>query len=1082
MRKSLSALIAICLLHFCMVSNAAGFSGFSHSDTTSSRTFAMIMGISTYKFIKPLSYADSDAELFRDFLKSPGGGKVPDSNIYFLKNEDVKAANFFVKGMSWLRNKNLKAGDRLYIYMAGHGDAINQDEYFYLTYDCNPAGDKNNYLITGTIQLYNLKVRIADASRKGVEVIFIMDACRSNELPGGGEGQQILNAAISEKQAGEIIMLATGAGQESLEDGTIGTGHGLFTYYLVEGMAGLADKEGTPDNLVTLEELQRYVGMTVPTLAKDKYKKNQDPFLCCDENKKKIIAKVDTAFMRKWILTKQLSGYLRKDEYNPISRGLKSTGTYDIADTTVIDLYNSFNQALKELNLAGNDNSAESYYQRLNKLAPKSDYTLDAKLTLASEYINFAQSKINLYLEGRDVSSIQRIRSQLDADDKSEEIANSLDRMEKVARQDFSEVAKMLERAIEYGEIDDEGFRRKLEAKNFFFKAHGYFEKGGSTVGLRQAIQNAMEAYRADPTAAYILNTLASLELDNNKPDSAIYFSRKAIQSAPLWRYPYVNMANAFNKTNNADSALVYFKKALMVDEFRADAYVDLGYFFFQQRQLDSARVYYNRALILDPHNVPANNNMGWLMRETRQPDEALSFFRKTLQYDPGFFNAYNGISRVFTDLKMFDSARTYYQKAMQSYPDKLITNNYLGQFYQEINQLDSAKNYFIQAAVYDPNYDAPFINLGKLYAQTKQYDSARLYYMKAIDLNKNNFRGFNQLGLMFSEMKVFDSAYYYYRKGLEINPDNTIVLNNFGLTFYGQDKLDSASKYFQKVISVSPGNFYAINNLGLVFSKLKKFDSAQTYYLKALKLKSDLPSALYNMGLVLYTQKNYEGAKSYFRTAVVQHPDDIKALSALELVFKQLDEFDSTIFYYKKSIQKGFTGTYLLNKLGRLYFDSEKFDSAARWFSKAIDYDPKNATGFNNLGAVYKALQQLDSVVALNKKALLLDSSYSKAELDIGIAYHELNQFDSAIVHMSKAVTLSPQYYLAYYYLACSYAKNKMDDAALRALQQALEKGYTNYEYIMIQPDLDSLKKYAAFRDMMKKYFPKKYKPEDNN
>jgi len=32
--------------------------------------------------------------------------------------------------MSWLRNRNLKAGDRLYIYLAGHGDAINQDEYF----------------------------------------------------------------------------------------------------------------------------------------------------------------------------------------------------------------------------------------------------------------------------------------------------------------------------------------------------------------------------------------------------------------------------------------------------------------------------------------------------------------------------------------------------------------------------------------------------------------------------------------------------------------------------------------------------------------------------------------------------------------------------------------------------------------------------------------------------------------------------------------------------------------------------------------------------------------------------------------
>ena len=250
MQRALLAFL-LTILSFCLIENdVAGQVAQTSQDTSGHRTFAMIMGISSYKFIRPLSFADSDAELFRDFLKSGSGGKLADSNIYFLKNEEAKAANFLVKGMSWLRNRNLKAGDRLYIYLAGHGDAINQDEYFYLTYDCNPAGDKNNYLITGTIQLYNLKVRIAEASRKGVEVIFIMDACRTNELPGGGEGQQQLQAAISEKQAGEIIMLATGAGQESLEDPLIGTGHGLFTYYLVDGLTGLADAEGDHNNLV----------------------------------------------------------------------------------------------------------------------------------------------------------------------------------------------------------------------------------------------------------------------------------------------------------------------------------------------------------------------------------------------------------------------------------------------------------------------------------------------------------------------------------------------------------------------------------------------------------------------------------------------------------------------------------------------------------------------------------------------------------------------------------------------------------------------------------------------------------------
>lgn len=95
------------------------------------QTFALIMGISQYKYIKPLTYADKDAELFRDFLKSPGGGKLKDDNIYTLLNEQAINSAFWTKGFQWLKAKKLQKGDRLFIYLAGHGDAIDQDEFFF---------------------------------------------------------------------------------------------------------------------------------------------------------------------------------------------------------------------------------------------------------------------------------------------------------------------------------------------------------------------------------------------------------------------------------------------------------------------------------------------------------------------------------------------------------------------------------------------------------------------------------------------------------------------------------------------------------------------------------------------------------------------------------------------------------------------------------------------------------------------------------------------------------------------------------------------------------------------------------------
>jgi len=64
------------------------------------QTFAIILGISDYKFVRDLQYADKDAELFRDFLKSPAGGTLNDDNIFMLLNEQAMSTNFWSKGIN----------------------------------------------------------------------------------------------------------------------------------------------------------------------------------------------------------------------------------------------------------------------------------------------------------------------------------------------------------------------------------------------------------------------------------------------------------------------------------------------------------------------------------------------------------------------------------------------------------------------------------------------------------------------------------------------------------------------------------------------------------------------------------------------------------------------------------------------------------------------------------------------------------------------------------------------------------------------------------------------------------------------
>jgi hypothetical protein len=470
------------------------------------QTFAIVMGISKYKFVRPLTYADKDAELFRDYLKSPGGGSVKAENIFCLLNEKAISANFWGKGFQWLKAKDLQKGDRLFIYLAGHGDAIDEDQFFFLSYDCNPAGDKNNYLVAGAIQLYNLKKKIAGETTKGVEVFFIMDACRSSELPGGAEGQSFLNTAISEKRAGEIIMLATGAGQESLEDASIGNGHGLFTYYLVDGLTGSADNSAEPDNKVTYQEIQHYVDRNVPSIAQQQFKKKQDPYFCCNETTERVISTVDTAYLSRWLKLKRQQ---KKGPGNSYHGSIDRPYAYTLADTTLLQTYDLFNKAIENNNLTGKS-SAEYYYQSMNTRFANDPYTLDAKSTLAVEFVNHAQEKINLYLACQREPSAKQ-------------------------KQDLYESGLRLEKAINILGEDDPDYARALRGRMYFLKSSGDFGKDGKNGDISIAFTNAYAALAIDPNGAYIQNHLAILHLENNKPDSALYYANKATKTAPKW-------------------------------------------------------------------------------------------------------------------------------------------------------------------------------------------------------------------------------------------------------------------------------------------------------------------------------------------------------------------------------------------------------------------------------------------------------------------------------------------------------------------------------------------------------------------
>ncbi len=258
-------------------------------------TYALVIGISDYMGVQPLQFADQDALLFYQFLQSNAGGDVPPQNIKLLINEEATAGSIMTRGISWLQNTvQPKPGDRVYFYFAGHGDAVDASEAYLLAYDAQPGGDKNNYSVSGTINIQILKNRIRKFTQSGVEVIFIVDACRTADIPGGIEGLRGNYQSIMENPSGDIMLLSASPNEVSFEDNTFGNGHGLFTWELINGLAGAADQD--QDQNISLFEIETYVKSKVRNASK-KLGGLQNPVICCSHQTEIIISKED----KKWL-------------------------------------------------------------------------------------------------------------------------------------------------------------------------------------------------------------------------------------------------------------------------------------------------------------------------------------------------------------------------------------------------------------------------------------------------------------------------------------------------------------------------------------------------------------------------------------------------------------------------------------------------------------------------------------------------------------------------------------------------------------------------------------------------------------
>lgn len=231
------------------------------------RNWAITVGINQYHNLKPLQYAQRDAEAMQDFCLNEakfervyqfaeGAPPIPVERGTPLRSEPTLGSlERFLRVR--FEQKFLEAGDNLWFFFAGHGKRHRGKDYL-MPIDGDP----------GNVERTGIAIRdVADRLRRsGADnVVLLLDACRGEDDRDGGAG------IGTEQQQGVITLFACSPNELSYEIEALE--QGAFTHCLLQGLRIAGE-----NNCATVERLYQHLRYQVPELNRRHNKPLQHPY------------------------------------------------------------------------------------------------------------------------------------------------------------------------------------------------------------------------------------------------------------------------------------------------------------------------------------------------------------------------------------------------------------------------------------------------------------------------------------------------------------------------------------------------------------------------------------------------------------------------------------------------------------------------------------------------------------------------------------------------------------------------------------------------------------------------------------
>jgi tetratricopeptide (TPR) repeat protein len=865
------------------ISQVKGETSANKQFKNSGNTYAVIVGIANYenKNIPNLNFPGKDAAVFAEYLQSKAGGSVPAENIRLLIDTNATTAAIY-NALNWLREKcesdkyeHKDKENQVYFYFSGHGD-LETDTKANLGFLLSYNTPRNNY-INNAVRLEDLNIYANTLSLDfNANVILITDACHSGKLAGSdNRGTYLVGKELSTVRAKEIRIAACAPDQLSQENEGWGGGRGIFSYYLINGLKGLADRN--KDSIVTLNEIQQYLDSSI---SNDRIMKEnrlvQTPVIKGDT--KFRLSLIDTTILLtlQRIISSFLSAQTNQDYFFSL---LKQRDMLESLD------FIKLNSLRKE----------EIPFAFIDQLLKKEDTTIrrdkvvqlkktlqvnKEELKLFTEILvdvlhTSGQEIINLYLQG-DAAELERRR-----------YYNS-----KSSGYDMYPVLYSVALKLT---APDNPLTQILKVNQYYFAGVAArlkiptVEEPKQRQLIEEALASQKKALALEKNAAYIYNELGIVSQAKKEYTAAEENYIKATELAADWAIPRANLSGLYAVTKKFEKAI---KEGQTADDLQPGLQSTNANFGFIYESTDNwlfAEEFYRKAIDINSRHYYPFERLGYVYMNTTQYALADSFFHEAEIRKKGYH--FNGdgfaMSYIMSPPPPMPFSPCLLDTAVLK-NDDIMAFFYWGHTEYLEKNYTNAVRIFKKIIAVDKTNPLVFHYMGKIFYDQQKWEDAEIMFKLAASyyLDTVAFRRYCDSVIQHSKFTYpHDCFEKYFWEHQYIQIEDYYFLATL---YESWAHYEEAEEAYRTIINMSPDNIGGYVKLWRMLEKLGRYTEAEKiiqsyipwdqeaatrelneFYRRTIEQFPEDGTWPYKLGLLLYERAAMPAYSSYIDTIV---------------------------------------------------------------------------------------------------------------------------------------------------------------------------------------------------------------------